>query len=523
MLRYQWTLASVALVVIGCGKSASEVTPDASSASTGAPPTASADDAAQAVADVAEANPDAGRTAAAPDAGQADIAAAPPRYFRGRIELPGEIVVGANVVITGDTGTIDIPLQQLTKAPIHDARADEREVSFGFTPPGAPAEVVVRFTAKKNDGDDGYSGEVDQLGTKLPLRLVPVASAEDFVAKRPQTPRPPFAYKTEQLALKVDGAELGCTLSLPEAEGARHPAVVMFTGSGPQDRDETIFEHKPFLVIAHALANAKVASLRCDDRGVGQSTGDPAAGHIGVFAADGLAMIRALGERPEIDAKKIGVLGHSEGGIVAAELLAQGEAAFGVLLAGPARSGREVSLKQNMDALIAQGVSPDKATVVEQAVDALFGAVADDAEPSVVEAKVAALAEAVVAARAPSEGGPPAAALTAEFMQLAKSPWLRSWVKSKPAETLARSKAPILALYGEKDTQVPGADHAAVLKQAFEKAKKEGGEVEVILGANHLFQAAKTGKFSEYEEIEETIQPSVLSRIVGWIEKQVAQ
>jgi len=178
-----------------------------------------------------------------------------------------------------------------------------------------------------------------------------------------------------------------------------------------------------------------------------------------------------------------------------------------------------------MQTLMSQGVPADKMGDIEKALDALFTAVADDKDDPELQTKADALADAVIAAKKADDPQemPPKEALTGHFLKLAQDPWLKSWVKAKPAEALAALKVPVLALFGEKDTQVPGADHSVVLKKAFDGAKKKNGEIELIAGANHLFQSATTGKLSEYETIEETMQPTVIERITTWVKKQVGK
>lgn len=515
--------AIVLALAVGCGKS--EAPADTTAASVdadkaGEPATkGAAPDAAEptAQADVA-AVPD---TAPAPAADAAPAPTAAARYFKGKVELPGDMVLTLHVTLQGEGGTLDIPLQRVEKAPLTEVKATAEEVAFAFRPQGAPEEVLVRFSAKKEATGDAFVGELDQMGMKLPLRLEPVAGAGDFVARRPQTPTPPLPYKTEQVTVEVDGATLACTLSQPEV-GGPHPAVVFFTGSGPQDRDETIFEHKPFLVISNALVPRGVATLRCDDRGVGESTGSLEQADIGTFVKDGQALVAFLRARPDIDKTRIGAFGHSEGGIVVSELAKSGDVAFVAMLAGPALSGRAVLVRQNLDLLRNEGVPAEKSGPVEKAVDGLFGAIVEGLPEAELKVRAKAIAEAFAAVRKEGEAAPPEAIeqMTASFIELTKSPWLKSFLASAPAEKLAASPVPVLALYGDKDTQVPGADHAVALNAAFAKAKKENAEVEVIAGANHLFQQAETGRLSEYEEIEETIAPSVLERLVAWLAKQ---
>jgi len=513
-------LLVLAALATGCGKSSApaDVTPPA-------PPATSNPEADAAVA-TSEAKSDAAAVAPSADAASAPAdgvvaaVAAVPRYYLAKIQLPGDMTLTAHVVVEGAVGTIDIPMQRIEKAPLTDVTASDSEVAFSLHPPGAPPEVNVRFAAKKEAGATKFTGDLDQMGMKVPLTLEAVGGPADFIAKRPQTPQPPFPYKTELVKVAISDGELGCTLSLPEGDGP-HPVMVMFTGSGAQDRDETIFDHKPFLVLSDKVVRAGVGTLRCDDRGVGESTGSMADADIGIFVADGKALVAYLAGRKDIDKKHIGVLGHSEGGIVVGELAKAGGIAFVVTLSGPALSGREVSVRQNLDLVLAQGVAPDQAATLEKALDALFRGMAEDAPEAELEALAKTLATAVAAAR--DDDATPVEQIAAQFAPLLTNRWLRSWVKAKPAEMLASVKVPVLAMFGEKDTQVPGAEHSTALKKAFDAARKDNGQVEMVMGVNHLFQTATTGKVSEYEEIEETMQPVVIDRVVAWIVKQVGK
>ena len=507
------TGSGIGVLATGCGKGpevAADATPQAV--------TSAAADAAPSSADAA---PSAADAAVSPSA--ADAVAAAPRYFRAKIQMGGGIALTAHVVIQGNAGTIDIPMQHIEKAPIDSASATDSEVAFSLHPPGAPPQVVVRFTAKKTVGSDAFVGELDQMGQKIPLTLEAVTGPADFIAKRPQTPQLPYPYKTQLVKVAVADAELGCTLSLPEGDGP-FPVLVMFTGSGAQDRDETIFEHKPFLVLSDKIVRAGVGTFRCDDRGVGESTGSMADADIGVFVADGKAMVEYLSGRKDIARKHLGLLGHSEGGIVAGQLAkALGkDVSFVVTMSGPALSGREVSVRQNLDAVLAQGVPADQASAIEKALDSVFSGMAEEVAETELKTRVTALATAVVAARK-DEKGPAVEDVVKGFEPLLTNKWLRSWVKAKPAEVLASLKVPVLAMFGEKDTQVPGPDHSVALKKAFDAVKKTDVEVELVMGANHLFQTATSGMVSEYEEIEETIQPAVLDRVSAWIAKQAGK
>ncbi|MCC6623585.1 MAG: alpha/beta fold hydrolase [Deltaproteobacteria bacterium] len=489
----------VACALVGCSKSA-----DAPDAAVTAGP------------DVTTTTAATTATSAVPDA------AATPRHLLGRLTLPQGIPLKLLVTATSPTAaTLDIPLQGLTAGALTDVAIGDDEVRFTFAPPGAPATAANRFTARRVAGaaPARWEGEVAAAGVTMPLVLTEVAGPEALVGARPQTPRPPFPYATEDVRIAVAGAELGCTLSLPTPK-APLTAVLFLTGSGVQDRDETIFEHKPFLVLADALARAGIASLRCDDRGAGQSSGDPQAADATVFIADAEAALAWLRGRIEIDADRIGLLGHSEGGMTAAAVArkADNRVAFVVSLAGPGLTGREVLVRQNRDLLIQQGVKPDARDAVERAVDAYFLSVEQQRPEADVQAAAKALAELVHASLQETAGPQESVELmTANFAALAKMTWLRGFLAARPAEDLAAARADVLALFGGKDTQVHAADNAAALEAAAKATGKTNVTIEILDGRNHLFQEAATGALAEYDEIEQTMDPRVVERIVSWI------
>lgn len=458
--------------------------------------------------------------------GAPDDVAAAWQALTGAVTVPGGIALRLLVKRTKDGLTLDIPDQNLANAPLTDVSETGDTLSFAFQPKGAPPAARGVFTATRA-ADGSFRGHLEQGGQKFPLELTPSATGTLTERARPQTPKPPFPYPTHELKVAVDGGELACTLALP-ADASKQkpaPALIMRTGSGAQDRDETLFEHKPFLLLADAFAKAGIATLRCDDRGAGQSVAARREDDLGVFLADAKATFAALALRDEIDPTRVGVLGHSEAAMTAAELI-DGEAppidtakgplkpAFAVLLAGPGRSGREIIVHQNRELVLGQGGTREHADAVANAADALF--LAFEADPDTLAAKAAALADATLAAAGPNPAEP-RETLIARFKALAAEPWMRSFLKNDPRPHLAKAEVPVLALFGAKDTQVPPGD-ADALRQSASKHV----EIEVIRGANHLFQPAQTGTVSEYALLETTMDPEVLTRITGWVARTVS-
>jgi uncharacterized protein len=391
---------------------------------------------------------------------------------------------------------------------------------------GIPAQAsltggVVRFTVPAFGGafegrlsDDGrtLTGALSQGGMTLPLVLTkseaaaaPAPAADTAAApNRPQNPQPPYPYREEEVAYDAGaGVRLAGTLTLPQGEGP-FPAALLITGSGQQDRDETVFGHKPFWVLADALTRRGIAVLRVDDRGAGQSTGSMDDVTTADFAKDAEASFAWLAARGDIDADRIGLIGHSEGGTIA-PMVAQADprVAWIVMMAGPAVSGGDVLTEQLRRTQQASGL-PAEIVEANTAVQArIMRAVAehyDDGEAAARAAR-AIMAETTVPAAAADQAAAQAAL-----------PWTRWFVAHDPAESLSAFQAPMLAIYGGKDVQVPAQQSSGALRRLAPDA-----DIVVLPDLNHLMQTAGTGLPAEYAQIEETIAPVALETIVDWV------
>ena len=335
-------------------------------------------------------------------------------------------------------------------------------------------------------------GTFRQGGASLPLTLAPGVEK----LNRPQTPAGPFPYSTEEVSFANGDAVLKGTLVLPEGCSRKTPVLIMVTGSGLQNRDEEIFEHKPFAVIADALARAGIATLRYDDRGFGESTGDLVNCTTEDLKDDALAGIRLLRERFD----KVGVLGHSEGGTIALMLSAEGQADFIVSLAGMAVSGKETLLWQNRLALAAAGASAETVDDYCRALEEVFDAAsAGNPMPSTAKYDLPDALKQNLAAVA---------------MQL-RMPYLKYFVALDVRPLLGRITCPVLALNGTRDMQVEPESNLGALRSGL--AGNPCNKVEAVEGTNHLFQHCLTGMADEYRDIEETIAPEVLEIIVQWM------
>jgi pimeloyl-ACP methyl ester carboxylesterase len=321
---------------------------------------------------------------------------------------------------------------------------------------------------------------------------------------RRQTPRPPFPYREEQVAFDgAPGVRLAGALTLPGG-AAPFPAVVMITGSGPQDRDETLFDHKPFAVIADALTRKGVAVLRYDDRGVGQSVGPTAGATSEDFAGDVRAAVAFLRGREDIDPDRIGLIGHSEGASIAPMVaVADPRIAFIVLMAAPGVPGPEAMAAQRQAIAKVRGADPETIAGNEALMRRFDAAMAQAPDLASAQAQAAKIAE-----EAPS---PQARAQLRAFA----SPWYRWFMRHDPAPVLRQVKAPVLALDGANDLQVPPDPNLIAVRAALSGNPK--AEVVELPGLNHLFQTSATGDPQDYARIEETLAPVALDRIVQWV------
>lgn len=347
------------------------------------------------------------------------------------------------------------------------------------------------------------------------IQVVPPLAA----VERPQHPQPPFPYVAEEVTFDnpTDAATISGTLTLPRGEGP-FPAVVLITGSGSQDRDETIFGHKPFLVLADHLTRNGFAVLRTDDRGVGKSTGDPTLATIEVHGTDVDAALAFLGADRRIDPKRRGLVGHSEGGIVASYVASRSkDVAFVVSLAGTGLPGSEINPMQVGAILTAKGLAPAGVKKIVDAQRKIMNLVARDAPAADVRQAVReALIEATRIAGA--EADPIALDAQVEVeASTVLSPWFRSFVKLDPATTWSKVRVPVLALIGDKDTQVPADPNLAAIEAALRKAGNRDATVKKMPALNHLFQTASTGLLDEYGQLTETFAPAALTVVTDWL------
>ncbi|MFO7692750.1 MAG: alpha/beta fold hydrolase [Vicinamibacterales bacterium] len=375
---------------------------------------------------------------------------------------------------------------------------------------------VLTFALRQANGT--FEGRLNSAGTEiagtwtqggaLPLVLKKVETLAR--PARPQEPKPPFPYRSDHVAIVNAAGKvvLDGTLTVPEGKGP-FPAVVLITGSGAQNRDEEIFGHKPFLVLADHLTRHGIAVLRYDDRGVGKSTGTFATATSEDFAGDAWAAWQALSARPEIDPKRTGLAGHSEGGIIAPMLAAaHPEVAFVVMLAGTGVTGDQVMLAQAGAIMKASGAPADAIAANTTRQQQVFAILRE-------EKTTARIVERLQAIPVP---GPKEA--SAALVKQSSSPWLRFFATYDPAPALTKVRCPVLAIAGSLDLQVLPAQNLPAIGAALKQGGNEHHTVLELPGLNHLFQSARTGLPAEYAQIEETMAPAALDAIATWIRKQ---
>ncbi len=367
------------------------------------------------------------------------------------------------------------------------------------------------------DGD--VSGRLMQGGSAVPIVFRKVAKIEG--PARPQLPSKPYPYNEEEVEFenKSAGVRIAGTLTWPKTAGP-FAAAILLTGSGPQDRDSTMFGHKPFLVLADDLTRRGFAVLRMDDRGVGKSTGNVARSTFEDLAQDAALAIEFLRTRKEIDPKAIGLIGHSEGGFIA-PMVAQ--AAFVVLLAGPGVPGEALLYEQGQAVLRAVNAPQNVRDRQSQLQHLLFTAVQSERDPAKLEIRLRAAVAEFKANISPDElAGTPGfdQQMEGEIRRM-MFPELQSLVRHDPRPYLNALKCPVLAMIGSLDAQVPAKQNLPAIVAAL--LSTSDFQVVSLPGLNHLFQTARTGAIAEFAAIEETISPVVLEMLGAWLKLHFPQ
>jgi len=415
------------------------------------------------------------------------------------------------------SATMDSPDQGAENIPMDTVKLEGSNLFMELKKAGGVYEGSISEDGKK------IEGTWKQGGLDFPLVLEHTDKVAEL--KRPQEPKKPFPYKEEEVAYKNEKHEikLAGTLTLPQGEGP-FPAVLLISGSGAQDRNEELLGHKPFLLLSDYLTRRNISVLRVDDRGVGGSTGNLSESTSINLAEDVLSGVRFLKTRKEIDPERIGLIGHSEGGIIAPIVASKSEdIAFIILMAGTGLTGEEILYLQGELIARANGATEEEIQEARLRQELIFNVLKKEKDNDSAEKALRKLYEEDIAGMDEEEKKDAEVSDEVFKASLKKilNPWFRFFLTFDPKTALNKVKCPVLAIIGEKDLQVPPEQN---LKE-IEKALKQGGNgdytVKELPGLNHLFQTADTGAPGEYGKIEETISPSALKLIGDWLLKHV--
>ena len=419
------------------------------------------------------------------------------------------------------TATMDSPDQSAYGLPVGDVTIADKAVKFDL-----PA-VHGSLTGTLDDSGKVITGRWEQGGASLPITLT-LSDTPIVPVKRPQTPEAPFPYTERSITFPsmAKGITLAGTLTVPKGPGP-FPAAIFVSGSGGQDRDETILGHKPFLVLADQLARRGIATLRYDDRGVGKSTGDQALGTSKDFADDAEGAHRFLKTAANIKRNKIGFIGHSEGGLIAPMVAARNpDVAFVVMLAGPGVPGKDVILKQSEAIMKTMKVSPaeikksrDSQLKIIAAVEAVVRKNPSNPDPNKLVAALKKETDALIASLPPEqrvEAQKNRGMVDAQVQQYA-TPWFRYFLTYDPRVALRKVKVPVLVMNGDKDVQVIASQNVPEVEKALRAGGNQRVTVRLMPSLNHFFQHAVTGSPQEYGTIDETFAPEAIKEIIAFI------
>lgn len=433
----------------------------------------------------------------------------------GNLEIQGmKLPLVLHVTQKGDTlfSTVDSPAQGAKEIAVDNTVFANNTLSFEIK--------NLSISYKGLMTGDSISGTFTQAGLNIPLVLKRKTGDETAALNRPQTPKPPFNYAIEDVSFtnSAEGNTLAGTLTTPYHK-KDFPVVILITGSGAQDRDETLFGHKPFWVIADHLAQKGIGTLRLDDRGVGGSS----KGKEGATSADFATDIEAAaGFLSKKGFKNIGLIGHSEGGMIAPMVAVQNKnVQFIVIMAGPGIPVDSLMLIQNREVSKTSGISPEEISKNIAASREIFRLLKSYTGNDIKTALKNKLKTWLDADTAKSEDQKEK--FISQQVAQVTSPWFVYFIKFNPDTFLSRVKVPVLAINGSKDVQVTAKENLSAIENSLQKAGNKNFEVAELPGLNHLFQEAKTGAVSEYAAIEQTISPTALKLITDWILKTSKQ
>ncbi|MFZ6050813.1 alpha/beta hydrolase [Halocola ammonii] len=415
---------------------------------------------------------------------------------------------------TGYSAKMDSPDQSAFGIPADTAFVDNNQITIEID------QIGLVFKGERTAEDEMIIGTINQMGRKFPVELSP-KPVEKEEKIRPQEPKPPFDYEVREITFENAKAQINLagTLTIPQGKGP-FPAVVLISGSGPQDRNEEILGHKPFLVIADHFAQNGIAVLRYDDRGIAESEGDFEGATSREFADDALAAVEFLKKTKKIDPKAIGLAGHSEGGLVAAIAAAKSEKVnFVISLAGTGVSGGQVLRTQITAIALAEGTPESAVEASLQEQEQIISAIEKAEDYEDARERVRTALDSIIAQS--DQEIPDVESLKNQTLSQYGTPWMHYFINYDPAQSWRQIEdIPVLAINGTNDLQVEAETNLNAIEDALEEAGNEDITTMKIHGLNHLFQRSATGRVSEYGKIEETINESVLELMTNWIHER---
>ena len=367
-------------------------------------------------------------------------------------------------------------------------------------------------------GDSTIDGTWTQRGSTFTVNLKKLKTA--FSVNRPQEPKPPFPYTSEDVTFTNDkfNIKLAGTLTIPAGKGP-FKTVIMITGSGAQNRNEELMGHKPFLVIADYLSRNGIAVLRYDDRGVGGSQGKYSEATSADLATDAEAAFHFLINNPKINQKEIGFIGHSEGGLIAPIVAASNHSVgFIVSLAGPGVTGQQIIVRQSEDISRLSGVKEEAIKETTETNKKLYSVLRKEKDNKLAETKILTIYKKILEKKKTSNEDTEKAVNQLKLTFGANTyTWFRYFIMTDPAIFWKKVKCPVLALDGEKDLQVAADENLRDIEKVLRSSGNSSIKIVKLPGLNHLFQHCKTGLPAEYNTIEETFSPEALKIIADWI------
>jgi len=416
----------------------------------------------------------------------------------------------------GYYSTMDSPDQGAKDIPVTNTTFKNSKIKFEVT----NAKIEYNGELKEKE----IIGVFKQGGQEFLMNLSR-KTIEKEVLRRPQEPIKPYPYYSEDVTFQNTKAKISLsgTLTLPKKEG-NFPVVILISGSGPQNRDGELLGHKPFLIISDYLTKNGIGVLRYDDRGVGQSKGDFKTATSADFATDVESAIAYLKTRKEADKRKIGLIGHSEGGLIAPMVASKSkDLAFIILLAGTGIQGNKLLLLQQELIAKANGSSEAEIKKSNQTNAKLFEMVVQSNDNQKLKTDLANLINETL--KNDTSTQIPNGLTKKEYISMQvnqiSSPWMQYFIKFNPATVLKKVKCPVLAVNGYKDLQVPPKENLTAIRNALKKGGNKKVTTKIFPNLNHLFQECETGLPSEYGTIEQTFSPIVLTEITKWILNQV--